>query len=201
MRKGERTKQMILAESVSLFNQQGYLASSIFDVMKKTGLKKGGIYNHFESKEELVRQTFQFAVDQIRKHIRNTIKEKETAADRLLAVITVFQDLAEDRPIPGGCPIMNVAIESDDAHPALCKEARDAMDGLRSLIESTVKKGIQRREIRPEVNGQAVATVFVSMLEGALMLSRLYVDPQYMRDAVDHLKKYVQTLLQCETIW
>ncbi|WP_226897807.1 TetR family transcriptional regulator [Priestia megaterium] len=33
---------------------QGYRASSISDIMHKTGLRKGGIYNHFENKEKIM---------------------------------------------------------------------------------------------------------------------------------------------------
>ncbi|MGE7608242.1 TetR/AcrR family transcriptional regulator [Peribacillus frigoritolerans] len=43
MRKGERTKQMIIEKASGLLNTQGYLATSITDIMKKTGMEKGGI--------------------------------------------------------------------------------------------------------------------------------------------------------------
>ena len=39
MRKGERTKKMIIEKTSKLMNTQGYLATSISDVMKETGLE------------------------------------------------------------------------------------------------------------------------------------------------------------------
>jgi AcrR family transcriptional regulator len=53
MSKGEETKAKILHQAAELFNQQGYAGSSISDIMRVTGLQKGGIYNHFSSKDEL----------------------------------------------------------------------------------------------------------------------------------------------------
>ena len=41
-----------------IFNQHGYEGSSLNDLMEATGLKKGGIYRHFASKEELAAEAF-----------------------------------------------------------------------------------------------------------------------------------------------
>ena len=53
MSKAEKTKENIVKQAAALFNQKGYSGSSISDIMQATGLQKGGIYNHFNSKEEL----------------------------------------------------------------------------------------------------------------------------------------------------
>ena len=61
MSKAEITRQKIIKEAANIFNQNGYAGSSISDVMKATGLKKGGIYNHFASKDELAIAAFDYA--------------------------------------------------------------------------------------------------------------------------------------------
>ena len=58
MSKGEQTRERILARSAQLFNRQGYSGSSLSDIMRETGLEKGGIYNHFSSKEQLALEAF-----------------------------------------------------------------------------------------------------------------------------------------------
>jgi AcrR family transcriptional regulator len=45
------TKAHIIQQAAVVFNQQGYAGTSMSDIMRATGLKKGGIYNHFQSKE------------------------------------------------------------------------------------------------------------------------------------------------------
>ncbi len=61
MSKGEATRQRIIALAAPLFNQHGYNGCSLNDIMEATGLEKGGIYRHFESKEELAAEAFDFA--------------------------------------------------------------------------------------------------------------------------------------------
>ena len=61
MTKGEQTRQRLVAEAAGLFNRHGYEGSSMQDIMQATGLKKGGIYRHFGTKEELAQEAFDYA--------------------------------------------------------------------------------------------------------------------------------------------
>jgi len=194
MSKGEQTREMILARAAQLFSQRGYFGSSLADLMQATGLEKGGIYNHFSSKEQLALEAFDYAFTLLQQRIRYTLSGKTHAVNRLLAIITYFQGIIEDPPLIGGCPILNTAIEADDAYPVLRDRARAAMDSLRTTIERIVTKGIERQEIRAEVDATACATIFIATLEGALMLSKLYEDPVHMQRAANHLTHYIDTI-------
>ena len=57
MRKGEQTRQEIIRKAAPIFNQKGYEGAALSDLMRATGLEKGGIYRHLESKEELAGDT------------------------------------------------------------------------------------------------------------------------------------------------
>src|SRR6266704_805053 len=61
MRKGEQTRQEIIREAAPIFNQRGYEGAALSDLMKATGLEKGGIYRHFEGKQQLAAEAFDYA--------------------------------------------------------------------------------------------------------------------------------------------
>src|SRR6516165_614441 len=61
MRKGEHTRQEIIREAAPIFNRRGYDGAALSDLMKATGLEKGGIYRHFDSKEALAAEAFDYA--------------------------------------------------------------------------------------------------------------------------------------------
>ena len=193
MSKGELTRERILARSAQLFNRQGYFGSSLADIMRETGLEKGGIYNHFSSKEQLALEAFDYAYELVEQRVRQALTGKKHAVERLMAILSVFQSIADDPPVAGGCPILNTAIEADDAHPALRERARGAMNDWRATICRIVTRGIERQEIRQGVDADEVATLFICMLEGAVMLSNLYKDGTHMRRAVKHMAKYIET--------
>ncbi|GCE06942.1 TetR/AcrR family transcriptional regulator [Dictyobacter aurantiacus] len=192
MGKGEQTRAMILAQVAPLFNQQGYAGSSLSDIMRQTGLEKGGIYNHFQSKEQLALQAFDYSFALLDQRIRAVLADKRHALERLSALLIYFQDLADDPPIPGGCPILNTAIESDDAEPALRDRARTAMDQLRSTFRRIISKGIERGELRPGIDVETWTSTMIAALEGAVMLSRLYQDTSHMSRTVAYLRHCIE---------
>ena len=191
MRTGEQTREHIIRQAAALFNRQGFSGASMSDIMEATGLQKGGIYRHFESKEALALEAFDYAVARMSERFAGALAGKETAMERLHAIIGVFAELPENPPVPGGCPVMNAGIENDDGNPALREKAQRAMDGLRGLIVRTVGGGVKRGELRAGVNPDELASVMVSTLEGAVALSRLYGDPAHARRAADHLVRYL----------
>ena len=194
MSKGEETRERILASSAQLFNRQGYFGASLADIMRETGLEKGGIYNHFSSKEQLALEAFDYAYGLVQQRVRQALAGKLNAIERLQAIVSVFQGIAEDPPVAGGCPILNTAIEADDANEVLRDRARAAMNDWRNTIQRIVNKGIERQEIRPGINVDEVATIFITTLEGAIMLSNLYKDPIHMNRAADHIVRYIETI-------
>lgn len=196
MSKGTQTREMILERCAQLFSKQGYFGSSLSDIMQETGLEKGGIYNHFTSKEQLALEAFDYSFSLLQQRMRVALEGKTHAVERLYAILAYFQSLLDEPVIAGGCPILNTAVEADDAQPALRERALHAMDSLRDTIERIVAKGIRREELRPDVDVSACATLFIATLEGAVMMSKLYRDTVYMRQSVEHLRWYIDTQMR-----
>src|SRR6266446_9720472 len=196
MRKGEQTREMILERAAELFNQQGYFGASLSDLMRETGLEKGGIYNHFHGKDELALEAFDYACKVVWQSVEEELAGKVNAADRLLAMLAAYRRLIEDPPFAGGCPLLNTAVESDDAHPVLRERARFAMTRWRNRIRRITSEGIKSGEINSSVDGDVLATILIATLEGAVMMSKLYDNPVHMRRAVGHLKQYIETAVR-----
>ncbi len=194
MQKGERSKELIRQRAAAVFNIHGFNGSTLSDLTQATGMEKGGIYNHFASKETLALAAFDFAAQSQYQLFITALASGSSASERLIALAGVIRRMYEDPPVPGGCPVMNTAIEADDAHPVLRAKAQTAMNGLLALVGSTVKAGIATGEFRVDVNPRQVATVLVALVEGGLMLSKLYGDPLYIESVLEQITIYVKSL-------
>jgi TetR/AcrR family transcriptional regulator, transcriptional repressor for nem operon len=194
MSKAQDTRNRIVEQAATLFNQQGYSGASLSALMQLTGLKKGGIYNHFGSKDELALAAFDFTISRIQQKFRGSLIGKRHAIDRLIAMLNVYGHLLEDPFLQGGCPILNTAVESDDTHPALREKAKKAADEWRSLIQRIVEKGAIRKELRSTVVAESVSSILIATIEGGIMLSKLYGDPVHLQHALDHLTAYIHQL-------
>ncbi|NEP76425.1 TetR/AcrR family transcriptional regulator [Okeania sp. SIO2G5] len=196
MSKAERTKAHIISQAANLFNKKGFAGSSMADIMRATGLKKGGIYNHFGSKDELALAAFDYAAATMGARYIRAIqdKAKDGAIAQLHTVLDVFQQNMCDALIEGGCPLLNTAIESDDTHPALRERTQQAMGRWHQSIRQVVQKGVKRGELQASIDSDAVATVMIATLEGTLMMTKLYSDRQYIDHGINHLRQYVDSL-------
>jgi TetR/AcrR family transcriptional repressor of nem operon len=190
MRKGEHTRQEIIRKAAPIFNQKGYDGAALSDLMRATGLEKGGIYRHFSSKEELAAEAFDYAWKetlQARVHDLDSVRD---SVDRLKQLLANF---VERRGIvPGGCPLLNTAIDTDDGNSVLRERARSALRGWRDYIASIVRDGIKEGEIRPKTDAKKLATLMISSLEGAVMMYRLERDDEPLRAVRAHLESYLE---------
>ena len=192
MSKAQETKARIIRQAAELFNQKGYAGSSISDVMQATGLKKGGIYNHFKSKDELAIEAFNYAANLISQRIWSAVKTQSNAIDRLQAMVSSYLDYIDKPPIAGGCPILNTAIESDDTDSRLRDRTLAAMNSWHHLIVRIIQKGIKKEEVRSNIEPDTVATIIISSLEGAIMMSKLERDPIHLTRVIKHLQDYIR---------
>jgi TetR/AcrR family transcriptional repressor of nem operon len=191
MSKGEQTRQEIIRKAAPIFNQKGYDGAALSDLMRATGLEKGGIYRHFSSKEALAAEAFDYAWREAldaRIHDLDTISN---AVDRLKQLVANFVE--RRGTIPGGCPLLNTAIDTDDGNSVLCERARKALRGWRSYIVAIISAGSKAREIRPKVDAKKLATLIISSLEGAVMLDRLERNEEALRAVQAHLDNYLET--------
>jgi AcrR family transcriptional regulator len=191
MGKGEATRQRIVARTANLLNKQGYRSTPVSAIMEVAGLQKGGIYRHFDSRAELTLEAFWYAVTRMRDRLTGVLEGRKGATDKLLALVDMVGNAPREQAFGGGCPIMNLAIESDDADPKLRAAAREAMTGLIGLFEQIISEGIEKGEFSKQ-NARALAGSMVASLEGGIMLSNLYKDAHYLRVITNDLRQRVQ---------
>jgi len=195
MSKGESTKQAIVAQAAKVFNVYGYVGTSMDALTAATHLTKGGIYNHFGSKETLALAALDYSVNLARERFKEIAAGKRDTRERLLAVVTLFRSIIDEPMFEGGCPILNTAVEADDTNPALRARAQKALDDWRDYIMQTLVRGAELGTVRPGVDPDAVATIILATLEGGVMLSKLYGDSRHIAHVAEHLAHYIDSLV------
>src|ERR1700741_5087700 len=187
MTKGELTRQRIVEAAAHIFNQHGYEGSSLNALMEATGLKKGGIYRHFASKEELAAEAFDYTWEAVWKTRLYHVDERARGIDKLKQLIANFIDRRS--PVAGGCPVLNTAVDADDGNPVLRGRVVKALRSWTDRLETYVKEAKKQRDAKPDVDPKAVATLIVASLEGALMMSRVQRSDEPLRRVQSHLNE------------
>jgi|SRR5580692_4166403 TetR/AcrR family transcriptional repressor of nem operon len=197
MRKGEQTRQEIIHKAASIFNQRGFDGAALSDLMRATSLEKGGIYRHFNSKQQLAGEAFDYAWQQALETRFAGTQEITNTVDRLKQIIWNFRDRRAG-VVQGGCPFLNAATDFDDGNPALRTKARRAFNSWLGRLRSIAEEGQSRGEIHPGVDPAELATLIVTSLEGALMLERLQRSPEPLNIACRHLEQHLDSSVRAK---
>jgi TetR/AcrR family transcriptional repressor of nem operon len=192
MRKGERTRQEIIRKAAPIFNEKGYDGAALSDLMRATGLEKGGIYRHFDSKEQLAAEAFDYAWKVALDTRFEGTQEISNTVDRLKRIVWNFRDQRSGL-VPGGCPLLNTAIDSDDGNTKLRAKALAALRSWLKRLQSVIEEGKRRGEILRGVDSSELGTLIISTLEGSLMVSRLRRKDDARDLASRHLVEYLET--------
>jgi TetR/AcrR family transcriptional repressor of nem operon len=193
MTKGDLTKKRIVVEAAPIFNKRGFEGTSLSDLMAATGLQKGGIYRHFKNKEELAVASFEHAWHLAARQRWLDIDKEASSVDQVKQFVANFVEKRAGL-VPGGCPILNTAVDADDGNPVLRDRARIALALWIRRLSRTVKKGIAKGEIRQDADAEQTAAVVISVLEGALMMSRLQWSEKPLDYARAHLNDFLESL-------
>ena len=195
MNKGEETRQKIIAAAAPLFNKQGYAGCVLKDIMAATGLEKGGIYRHFESKEEIAAEAFDYAWALAMGQRRQGLDEIPNQVDRLKQHISRFVHRVG---VGGGCPLLNTGVDSDNGNPILRERVQKALRGWQRMLQTTLSEGIAAGTVKGDVDVEKVSRLIISGLEGGMLVSRIEKNDQALLDAMEQLDVYLETQVRAK---
>ncbi|RCR70056.1 TetR/AcrR family transcriptional regulator [Larkinella punicea] len=185
--KAERTKQFILETAAPLFNERGVAGVHIDDVLAATKVAKGCLYGHFENKEDLSVQVIDLLLSKMTEKILTTIGQADTAKAKIFAFLDLYTDPLNTY-IRGGCPIFNMAVESDDTHPIIKKKVAAVITRGQEMAVAILKQGIENGEFSTKLDPVVYAFHMVAAVEGGVIMCRAMNTAQPMISLIKSLK-------------
>jgi TetR/AcrR family transcriptional repressor of nem operon len=187
MGKAERTRQFIIEQAAPLFNEKGIAGTTIDDILAATKMAKGGLYGHFENKEEIATVMVDYLLNKLGNKIASVINKEKTAIKKLFAFIDVYKDPINSY-IAGGCPILNFGVEADDTNPAIKQKVKVMIEEGQQGFRDIINEGVANKEFSADINPAEMAMKIFTMLEGGMMMSRVTGNTKYMHDIIKMLK-------------
>lgn len=153
----------ILAEAGRLLRERGVAGVSVGEIMKATGLTHGPFYNHFASKDALVRET----LDDLSAKTLDDL-DRIAGGDGIAAYLDRYLSRRHVDGPGAGCLMPTLAVDAG-------KEA-----GARASFTRHVKRTIERLTrflpARRETDARAAALQSIAAMVGAVMLARAVDD-------------------------
>mgnify|MGYP000992252534 FL=1 len=168
----------ILKQSLKLFRQKSYHNTSIADIAAACGLLKGSLYHYFPSKEALMSAVIKYAHDFFKKEVFSIAYDKALSPQQRMEKMfkKTERALLSDGNIMG-----NIGAETARVIPEFAEHIRDFYKEWMSAVEYVFK------EITNEDDAKRLAEQTVAEFEGAVMMTRIFKDTKYIKNAYERL--------------
>ena len=194
MTKADRTRRHILEKTAPLFNSKGFHGTSLSELTAVTGLTKGALYGNFQDKDEIAVEAFQYAIGKVKEQVRQELHNASTCKERLLLLLSFYSKYVFNPPVPGGCPLLNTAIEVDDHRTSMRRIVVKELHFTINFIQNLIEQGIGKNEFRSDTEPAEIAYTIFCAIEGALMFSRVERSREPMDIIVRHCKKILDQI-------
>jgi len=192
MTKAERTKQFILEKAAPIYNEKGLEGTLVDDVLEATKLTKGAIYSHFENKEDLSIQVADYLLANICYGIDQAMKRETSAKSKIFAYLD-FNKTPLNTYISGGCPIFNLAVESDDNQGLIKNKVCNVLAASQKSFAAILRTGIDNGEFNASLDPEAYAFKMFAAIEGATVMCRNMNNDKPMAGLIESLKSELRS--------
>ena len=174
--------EKILSVAARSFREHGGDSSGIGTVMKKVGLKKGGFYRHFKSKDDLFVEAVARALDETGGsliEVARTVPEGQA----LRAIIERYLSVGHANSPGSGC--VRAALG-----PELARKPLAVRRKIETLLEA------YRERLAPYFPGEtreeklAKTRLLIPSMAGVLMMVRVVPDPQKREQLLEEARNY-----------
>lgn len=196
MGKSEDTRNHIIERAALIFNMHGYAGTTMSQLTRAIRMTKGAIYGNFKDKDEIALAAFDYNFNEISEKIRKVIRSKQNACDKLIAFANFYLDAFAEICRKGGCPILNAAVDSDNVHEPLKERVAHAVDEWIRTVTHIVYNGIKHNQINPNIKPEQFASIFVSLIEGGIMMAKTTGNTIHLSRNIDHLIHIVNAELR-----
>ena len=154
MRKGDLTRQSILAHAAGLASRVGLEGLTIGRLADDLDLSKSGLFAHFRSKEALQMKVLEHAAARFTEVVIRPALAAPRGEPRLRALFERWRRWPKESGMPGGCFFVQAAAELDDqpgpARDLLVRQQKDWLDVIATVVRTAIAEGHFRKDVDPE---------------------------------------------------
>lgn len=204
--RAEATRERLLAATKKLVMSKGFAGTSIDDVLKATGLTKGAFFHHFKSKADLADQLMRWYAEQDMKMFRTFMAAAEATyddpLDQLLKFLKDFEIyLSNPENPPRGCMYALYTYEDDHFDNNVKGFVAETLQTWTAMYIRKFQEVIDLYPPAKPVTAKKLAEMFVSVVEGGLILERAYGNPGMTARQSEQFRDYLELLFPTAKIW
>lgn len=193
--KGDLTRQNIIEKSMQLFSVKGYFNTSIADIVKASGLTKGGLYGHFRNKKDIWYTVYDECVRIWKSIVFSGVRDISDPLERIERVIeNSMKNYLGAGVFEGGCFLLNSLVDFSGQSSTMSNQVLEGFQAFSQLLGLWLEEAEQKGMLRDGLNLGEIANFMVISLNGAPPLYAASKDPAVWQQTMSQLHFYIQHL-------
>jgi TetR/AcrR family transcriptional repressor of nem operon len=198
-RDGTQTRNSILDAAHALTLRQGFSATSIDQILARTGLTKGAFFHHFHSKGDLARALVQRYADMESDLLNGFVARAERLSheplQQLLIIVGLSEELFADLETPHpGCLFGSFCYQNALLDADVMELVADSMRQWRVTLLAKLEAAAQSHPPPADTDLEAVADMFMTVFEGAFVLSRVLGEADLIIRQLRNYRRHLELL-------
>mgnify|MGYP001275712018 CR=1 FL=1 len=185
--KGEQTREHITQKTRALLVTKGFHNTSIAEILAATGVKKGNLYYHFASKEDLGLAVLEDAKEEFFIFLEKSFQGSDPIAKVINSCESIFKE-QKKRNFVGGCLFGNTALEMSDCNEKFAEIIRDIFSTWTNRLTDYLVEARHLGLLGGTIPERLLAKTIVATIEGGIMMSRVSKAGQDLKDCLAALK-------------
>jgi TetR/AcrR family transcriptional repressor of nem operon len=190
MTKGEETRARVMRAAAALISRNGLRNTSIQDIIEQTGVKKGNLYFHFPSKDDLGISLIRKAWEQYSDYMAKNIKSDDPLG-KINDILNAVLKYHRHNRFVGGCIFGNTALEMSDADKKYAALIQEIFGQWVKLLAGYIREAVKSGALSDEIKPDSLARHIVAAMEGSIMMARLYKREEPIVDCIIYLKSLI----------
>lgn len=193
MVRSEKTRQLIIEKTASIFNKKGYTGTHLSDLTNATGLTKGSIYGNFKDKNEVAVEAFKYNYKFQSEKILGKLDEINHSAEKMIAFLDHYKIEFNAIFQNGGCAVLNTSVDADDGNDMLKKEVTKSIQSWHKTLVSILENGVHKHELK-KLDANIFAYRMIALIEGSIMLAKTLEKPEILIENITFLQVEINNL-------
>jgi AcrR family transcriptional regulator len=152
------TREGILEAAARIFSEKGFHATSMQDIADAVDLQKASLYHHFSSKQEILLEILDHALDLINNRLEAVLSQSLSPDEKLRqAMVSYFQTIAENQNLS-----VVLLLELRSLDPELKARQASRREKFERLWRDLIIEGKQQHKfnnVDPALTGLAILGV------------------------------------------
>jgi TetR/AcrR family transcriptional repressor of nem operon len=162
----------VLDKAMQVFWSRGYEATSMSDLVGRTGINRGSLYSTYRDKHALFLATLRMYADTIHFKRLAELEAKHSPREAIRRAFLLFISAASEKEGCRGCFLTNTAMELAPHDHEVGKIIADAQKRTETFFSRLVKKGKAGGEFGKHVIPEEAASGLLASLIGISVLAR-----------------------------